>query len=46
MPVTVNMMYKDGIYAFDSHSSDLSEKNVLTWMVSVSFYPSVLEADA
>lgn len=32
MPTTVNMMYKDGIYSFDSQSSDLSEKNVLTWM--------------
>ena len=34
MPVTVNLNYKDGVYAFDSASSDLSEKNVLTWMVS------------
>ena len=34
MPVTVNLTYRDGIYAFDSASSDLSEKNVLTWMVS------------
>ncbi|KAF7978478.1 hypothetical protein HWV62_45609 [Athelia sp. TMB] len=32
MPTTLNLMYKDGIYAFDSQSSDLSEKNVLTWM--------------
>lgn len=34
MPVTVNLNYKDGVYAFDSASSELSEKNVLTWMVS------------
>ena len=33
MPTSVNMNYKDGVYAFDSASSDLSEKNVLTWMV-------------
>lgn len=33
MPTAVNMNYRDGVYAFDSASSDLSQKNVLTWMV-------------
>jgi hypothetical protein len=35
MPVSVKMNYRDGIYAFDSESSDIAEMNVLTWMVSV-----------
>lgn len=39
MPTSVNMNYKDGVYAFDSASSDLSEKNVLTWMVGRSLLP-------
>ncbi|KIM89261.1 hypothetical protein PILCRDRAFT_218764 [Piloderma croceum F 1598] len=31
-PVSVKINYRDGIYAFDSDSSDLADMNVLMWM--------------
>jgi hypothetical protein len=35
MPASTLMRFKDGIYSFDSDPMvDLSEKNILSWMVS------------
>jgi hypothetical protein len=35
IPSTVNVTYSDGIYAFDSASSELKDVNILMWMVGV-----------
>jgi hypothetical protein len=39
MPATVCLNYKDGVYAIDSAygEKDNPDKNVLTWLVSLSF---------
>jgi hypothetical protein len=36
MPVSIVLRYKDGVWAVDSgkDGEDVSDKNVLTWMVS------------
>lgn len=39
MPAGVVLNYFDGVYTIDSDKlNDISEKNVLTWMVSAPFY--------
>ena len=40
MPASVLLNYKDGVYAIDSayNESDDPDKNVLVWLVSLSFF--------